>query len=43
MFNSKTLFGYSDIRIPKWDILQILSDSHLLSLKIVVETKFGNL
>ena len=23
-FNSKTLFGYTDIRIPKWDIYKII-------------------
>ena len=42
-FNSKTLFGQSDIRIPKWNILQISVAKHLFSEKIVVETTHGNL
>ena len=35
-FNSKTLFGYTDIRIPKWDIYQITPGKNLLSVKITV-------
>ena len=42
-FNSKTLFGYSDIRIPKWDINSFSKDRHLLSLVIVVETNHGSI
>jgi len=42
-FNSKTLFGYSDIRIPKWDILQITEGKHLISLKITIQTNHGNI
>lgn len=35
-FNSKTIFGYSDIRIPKWDINAFSEDRHLLSAMVVV-------
>lgn len=42
-FNSKTLFGYSDIRIPKWDINNFSKDRHLLSLVIIVETNHGSI
>jgi hypothetical protein len=35
-FNPKTLFGFSDIRVPKWNILQISLGKHLLADKIVV-------
>jgi len=42
-FNSKTLFGYSDIRIPKWDILQITEGKYLISLKITIQTNHGNI
>jgi hypothetical protein len=42
-FNSKTIFGYSDIRIPKWDINAFSEDRHLLSAMVVVETKHGAL
>lgn len=42
-FNPKTLFGYTDIRVPKWDVLQILNDTHLLNRKIVIETTHGNI
>lgn len=40
-FNSKTLFGLSDIRIPKWNILRITLSKHLLSDKINVLTTHG--
>lgn len=40
-FNSKTIFGYSDIRVPKWDIIAISEDRHLLSMMVVLETKHG--
>jgi len=42
-FNSKTLFGYTDIRIPKWDIYQIIPGKNLLSVKITLETTHGNI
>ena len=42
-FNSKTLFGYSDIRIPRWDVVHFAKDKHLLSLMLVIETTHGNL
>lgn len=35
-FNSKTLFGFSDIRIPKWDISQFIKDKHVFSLMVVI-------
>ena len=35
-FNSKTLFGYTDIRIPKWDIYKIIEGKNLLSVKITL-------
>ena len=42
-FNSKTLFGYSDIRIPRWDVVHFAREKHLLSLMLVIETTHGNL
>ena len=42
-FNSKTLFGYSDIRIPKWNILNMSLGKHLLSEKVTIETTHGNI
>ena len=42
-FNSKTIFGFTDLRIPKWDIKQISTGKHLLSLKIIVSTTHGDL
>lgn len=42
-FNPKTLFGFTDIRIPKWDIYQIVLGKHLLSVKITLETTHGNI
>jgi hypothetical protein len=42
-FNSKTLFGLSDIRIPKWNILNISLGKHLLADKVTVETTHGTL
>ena len=35
-FNSKTLFGYSDIRIPRWDVVHFGREKHLLSFLLVI-------
>ena len=41
-FNPKTLFGRTDIRIPKWNIHQISLGKHLLADKVIIETTHGN-
>lgn len=42
-FNSRTLFGNSDIKVPKWDIIEIVRGKHLLSLMVTIVTVHGKL
>ena len=42
-FNSKTLFGYTDIRIPLWDIIEFIKEKHMLSFMMHIKTTHGSL